>query len=156
MGGILSGKESNLKWFMSNVIAPIFVMLVGGYLYLEMTDLRKELKESFSSKVEENRQCHRMGETQICWGKLEQLSVPDGDEHTRAFSFTFSLPFSEVPVVTNGINSNSSGYAYAVYNYQASKTSYRGNIVEVEFRKNFAPVGMNYVAIGRWRESPNN
>lgn len=143
-----------MKWFMSYIFAPIIVMLVGGYLYLEMTDLRKELEESFSSKVEENKQCHRMGETQICWGKLAILPVPAGNEHTRTFGFNFSLPFKEIPVVTNGINSSSNRYAYAVYDYQATKESYSGKIVDVKFRKNNSDVGMNYMAIGLWREKP--
>lgn len=83
---------------------------------------------------------------QICWGHAE---LKTDFSHTRIFKFEFAVPFSEVPTVTNGVNADASGWAFSVYNYDLSATSYEGHIVEQENRKNTAPVKMNYIAIGK-------
>ena len=83
---------------------------------------------------------------QICWG----YKVLTGSKHFRDFDFSFVSPFSAPPMVTNGINSQSSGYLFSVYNHTISSTKYSGNIAENHsFRKSTTPVTMNYVAIGK-------
>jgi len=89
----------------------------------------------------------RIGNMQICWGK----ATLTGTNHVRVFNFTFPATFIGAPVVTNGINAVSSGYAYAVYNHTISATTYWGTIVEIQYQNSGTTVTMNYVAIGRWQ-----
>ncbi len=91
--------------------------------------------------------CALMGEAQqICWGYKE---LSKANEYTRNFDFTFANSFSQKPVVTNGINANSSGWAFSVYTHNISASVYSGSIVEHTSRKSKAPVNMSYVAIGK-------
>ncbi|NTS77537.1 hypothetical protein HR060_11750 [Catenovulum sp. SM1970] len=90
--------------------------------------------------------CAEMGESnQICWGYMD---LPTANTHTRSFSFNFVSPFSVIPTIANGVNANSSGWAFSVYNNQVTNSSYRGSIVEHSSRANRTPVRMNYIAIG--------
>jgi hypothetical protein len=89
----------------------------------------------------------RIGNLQICWGS----AVLTGSSHQRSFNFTFPAPFNETPKVTNGLNADSSGYAYAVFDHSVSSTGYSGSMVEIDFRSSSTNVTMNYMAIGTWQ-----
>lgn len=84
--------------------------------------------------------------TQICWGRAE-LGTTGG--HVRTFNITFELPFAEAPVVTTSIDAKSIGYAYAIYNSAVTDKNYTGDVVEIQFRPNTAPVTFSYMAIGK-------
>jgi len=84
---------------------------------------------------------------QVCWGK--QLLETKVSTHTRHFSFKFPIEFSSIPVVTNGINANSSGWAYSVFTHSINNSTYSGAIVEHSSRKSVTPVSMNYMAISK-------
>ena len=83
---------------------------------------------------------------QICWG-LADLQA--NNSHVRSFNFEFAREFSEIPAVTNGVNADASGWSFSVYNYDLTRDSYEGRIVESKGRVNSAPVRMNYIAIGK-------
>ena len=84
--------------------------------------------------------------TQVCWGRVELGTAGD---HVRSFTVAFEKPFAEPPVITISIDVKSTGYAYAIFDSTITEQSYFGNIVEVQFRKNTAPVSFSYIAIGR-------
>ena len=92
--------------------------------------------------------CQQLGEKLLCWGRAELVS---SDTHTRGFVFDFHTPFAGAPVITSNIDVKSGGYAFAIYDSQTTEQTYRGSIVEVQFRPNSSPVTMSYIAIGRPR-----
>lgn len=98
-----------------------------------------------------NSTCIRNGDIQTCYGKGFMTLPSPPWQHTRSFYFNFTAPFIEVPVVTNGINSSSGGYAYSVYSHNINENTYTGSVAEILWRQNTASVTMNYIAIGRWR-----
>lgn len=90
--------------------------------------------------------CQMIGAAQMCWGKAK-LKV--ADSHTRSFAFKFKKKFAGPPIVTNSIDAESSGYAFAVYNHNLTESGYSGRIVEIQFRKGKSPVAFSYIAVGR-------
>jgi len=92
----------------------------------------------------------RIGDLQIAWGvKPMGPNLPGSD--VRTVDFTFPAAFSEVPVVTNGINGDNAGWAYAVFDSAVTTTTYLARVREIEFRQATGTVLFNYMAIGKWR-----
>jgi hypothetical protein len=93
----------------------------------------------------DNGQCLIKKKYQICWGSLTIID----NSHVRSFSFNFPAPFAVTPTITNGINTVSNGYLFSVFSHSITTDSYKGTLAENHsFRKNSAPVTMNYIAIG--------
>jgi len=95
--------------------------------------------------------CSRMKDIQICWGK--QVGNPMQDLSRRTFSFRFRQPFSEVPVVTEGIDADPlrGPFVYAVSQGNPQKETYDGNLEEVRGRPQDGTVRVSYVAVGKWK-----
>lgn len=112
------------------------------------TTITENVMEGIVPKVHigDGGQCVVTQTYQMCWGSI--LLNPSSSTHTRDFYFNFPLAFNSSPVVTNGINANSSGWAFSVYQHNITSKSYSGAIVEHTSRKNLTPVTMNYIAIG--------
>lgn len=94
--------------------------------------------------------CADLGnENQICWG-YEALSTLNSN--SRSFKFAFAKPFSSIPTITNGINSDNTDtdttWAFSVRNSDISTDAYSGRIIEHSSRNNKTPVRMSYMAIG--------
>ena len=114
------------------------------------------LSQAITSDVRTGSGCTRILDIQICWGKQE-VQPFNTDPDVRKFDFQFPQPFSEKPVVTNGIEGTTSGFAFSVYSYDLTTTGYSGNVMETTHRLATSHVPfsegavMNYIAIGKWR-----
>ena len=108
-----------------------------------------QLKANFEQKIisGSDGQCILADTYQLCWGS--KLLDSKTSDHVREFSFNFPVKFKNIPVVTNGINANSSGWAFSVYRHNIDQNSYTGAIVEHTSRKSVTPVIMNYIAIAQ-------
>lgn len=97
----------------------------------------------------ERRGCMPLGDQQLCWGFSELHPRNKPGEPLADFSFSFLLPFEEMPTIATGINAKTSGYAYAVYGNEVTKTSFSGTVLEVLRRQSAEPIVFNYMAVGR-------
>lgn len=141
------------------------VSRVDGRIQSKLTAMDTELQNELSAilariaEIEErgmNRRvkvanrCLVIDRIQMCWGS-QQLPIPSTNRHTRSFDFTFEKPFADAPrVITNGINANTKGKAFAVFEWRATTTTYSGLLNNVENDNNTnEAVTMNYIAIGQ-------
>jgi hypothetical protein len=98
--------------------------------------------------------CTRVGDIQVCWGTATKSEGPDaGSNHVRCYRFKFTQPFSSIPVVTNGINTQGEGHAFEVYQCELKNSFYAPcvNNMLVQAGQVTFPVAMNYIAVGAWK-----
>ncbi len=108
-----------------------------------------ELLKSFSkSGIKSNGNYLQVGDVVVCWGS-SKLKVPETNKHTRRFSFEFPVEFDKPPVVSNGINTDGSGYNYNIYRHSLSNSEYSGSIVTTHgLPERGERVTFNYIAVG--------
>jgi len=115
-----------------------------------LTRIAEIEKSGMSKRVKVANRCLVIDRIQMCWGS-QQLAIPSTNRHTRSFDFTFEKPFADAPrVITNGVNANTKGKAFAVFEWKATPTTYSGLINNVENdNATNESVTMNFFAIGQ-------